>query len=156
WQFPEAEALMAESERLARASNDHAGRVELATLRCRTCVPTASFEVAIDALGESVEIERRLGLKAMPADTPPPYSYVLTLLTRFDEAWSAAQEGLQIASGEENLLVALDIDCYQVPVYHLRNGDLEAARAAAESAMEAAARIGFAFAECYGAFHLAE
>ena len=42
-------------------------------------------------VGDTVELERRHGLRMQLSETTGHYASVLTLMTRFDEAWKRAQ-----------------------------------------------------------------
>ncbi len=153
-QFELIERHLTESEHLARASEDRVGMAELYTVRCNVCLSTADFGGAVKYLGESVQIGRELNLKEQLAFGLTHMANTQLFLTRFDEMWETAQEGLQLARELGDRQHESELLACPIPFYHLRNGNLDAARQAAEEGVSLAARIGSAYSESVGSWVL--
>jgi class 3 adenylate cyclase/tetratricopeptide (TPR) repeat protein len=149
-QFEEVEKNLLEAERLAREYQDRPGLVELYTLRCGMCTFSGDFEGAVKYLGESVEIGRELNVKEQMAYGLTHTANTLTFMTRFDEAWQTAQEAYQVAQEVGDLQHLSEVLLSPIAFYHLRNGDLDAARRAAEEGTNMGARVGLAYPTCLG------
>jgi len=149
-QFEEVEKNLLEAERLAREYQDRLGLVELYTLRCGMCTFSGDFEGAVKYLGESVEIGRELNVKEQMAFGLTHTANTLTFMTRFDEAWQTAQEAYQVAQEVGDLQHLAEVLAFSIAAYHLRNGDLDAARRAAEDGTNLGDRVGLAYPTCIG------
>jgi class 3 adenylate cyclase/tetratricopeptide (TPR) repeat protein len=154
-QFQEVEKHLTEGERLARRHEDLAGLAELCTIRCGAYNMSGNFEGAARYLDESVEIGHKVNRKEQQAFGLTHFSLTMTFMTRFDEAWRTAQDAWQVSKELGDLEHQSELLTFPMPYYHLRNGDLQAARQAAEEGTDLAARIGAAFVECVGAYMLA-
>ena len=73
-------------------------------------------------------------------------------MTRFEEAWKTIQEARNLAEELGNRKWLSDLLALASPLYHLRNGDLDAAFQSAEEGTQLAAQIGAAEQEAYGSF----
>jgi tetratricopeptide (TPR) repeat protein len=149
-EFEQVEKNLLEAERLAREYQDRPGLVELYTLRCGLCTFSGDFEGAVKYLGESVEIGRELNVKEQMAFGLAHTANTLTFMTRFDEAWQTAQEAYQVAQEVGDLQHMSEVLLSPMAAYHLRNGDLDAARRAAEEGTSLGARVGLAYPTCVG------
>jgi class 3 adenylate cyclase/tetratricopeptide (TPR) repeat protein len=148
--FEEVEKNLLEAERLGREYRDRPGLVELYTLRCGMCTFSGDFEGAVKYLGESVEIGRELNVKEQMAFGLAHTANTLMFMTRFDEAWQTAQEAYQVAQEVGDLQHLSEVLLSPMAAYHLRNGDLDAARRVAEAGTNMGAKVGLAYPTCVG------
>src|SRR5947209_19536556 len=102
-QFAEADADLRQAEILARTCSDSLGLVEHATIRCGMSLRSGDFDLAIGYLGESVDIAHHPDLREQLPLTLAHYAQTLVYMTRFDEAWEAAQESIRVAEANGNL-----------------------------------------------------
>jgi predicted ATPase len=143
----QAGELLDRSEALARRHQDTTGLAEMFTNRCAVCSFTGDFETAAVYLGEATELGRMQDHKEEIIHGLTHKANVLTSLTKFDEAWSAAQEALALAEQAGDLVHISALRAEPIPLYHLHNGDLEAASRSASEALEIAGRIGHGLSE---------
>ncbi|MBI3734875.1 MAG: AAA family ATPase [Chloroflexi bacterium] len=148
--FQGADKHLTDAERLAQENGELAGLGEMFYVRCVMCTSTADFSGAVHHLGESVRIGRELNIKEQLAFGLEHTSNTLMLMTRFEEGWAAAQEGLQIAQEIGNLANVANIKADSMAGYHLWKGDLSAALALAVEGTNLAHRIGVAMSEAGG------
>jgi tetratricopeptide (TPR) repeat protein len=141
-QMEEAATDLDEAERLGKQVRDARGLVEMATLRCHTCLPSADFSAAMESLGSSVDVARERDLTEELAGALAHTATTLSYMTRFDEAWAAAQEGMQLAEELGDLLLQAEIVEGPYVFEHLRRGDLDAARHDGQRALDLARQIG--------------
>ena len=153
-QFPEAEEHLVEAEHLANQCGDLPGLAELHMTYCYLRVPFGQFDDAVDHLEEVAKIGQNLDLEEPKLFGMTHIANTLTFLTRFDEAWQQSEEALQAAEELGNLKYQAEILTTPVAFYHMRNGDLNAARHAAEQGMNIASQIGAADSESAGSFVL--
>lgn len=153
--FPRALQLLDDSERLARAHDDKMGISELSTIRCMMCTATADFSGVVKHMGEAMEIGRELGLKDQMAMALDHVASTQTFMTEFEQAWQNAQDGLRISREAGNRLHEATLLGETSAFYHLRNGDLAAARQAATEGLNIAQQIGAAMPQTVAAFSLA-
>ena len=151
-QFPEAEGHLVDAERLARQCNDLPGLAELHMTYCYLRVPFGEFDQAMDHLGESARIGRDLALEEPRLFGLTHSANTLIYMTRFEEAWKTIQEARNLAEELGNRKWLSDLLALASPLYHLRNGDLDAAFQSAEEGTQLAAQIGAAEQEAYGSF----
>ena len=78
----------------------------------------------------------------------------MIFLTRFDEAWETAQDCLRVSQEIGSRLHVADMLAMPIPMCHWRNGDLRAARQAAEESARLAAPISYAFGEALSNYML--
>ncbi len=152
--FAAAEIHLLEAEALARTFEIRAGLMELLTIRCGICNMTGDFGRTITYLGESVHLSRGLGIKEQMAFGLTHIATTLTHLGRYDEAWDRAQEALAVAREAGDQQHEAEALAYAVAMCHLRNGELDAAKACASAGVQIAAHIGAAFAESLGSYML--
>ena len=148
-QFPEAEVHLAEADRLARECGDFPGLAELHMTYCYMRVPFGQFEEAVSHLEEAAEIGQNLELEEPRLFGLTHISNTLTYMTRFDEAREKVLEALPLAEKLGNRKWQAELLGLSTPIYHLRNGDLDAAMEAAQQAADLAAPIGAAEQEAY-------
>lgn len=153
-EFPEAEKLLLDAERLAKDYGDRHGLAETLMTRCGLCTATGDFEGAVNYLSESVELGRDLNEKEQMALGLTHIANTQTFMTQFEEAWATAQEGLKITQEVGNRELLAEILAFSVPMVHMRNGDLETARQVAGEGVRIAAQIGVAFPESDGSYIL--
>ncbi len=153
-QFEELEKHLVEAEQLAQAYRDLAGLTELYTIRCGVCNMAGDFDNAAKYLRESYRIGQQLNIKEQMAFGLTHTASTMTHMTRLDEAWKFAQEAWQLSQdiGASNYLA--ELLTYIIPFHHLQNGDVDAARQAAEEGTELARKIGVAFTEAIGTYIL--
>jgi tetratricopeptide (TPR) repeat protein len=80
----------------------------------------------------------------------------MTFMTRFEDAWQAAQEGLQVSEEIGHREHIADILVAPVALYHLHHGDLEAAYQAALEGVNIAEQIGSIHIQSLGLWMLGE
>ena len=155
-EFPEAEKHLKEAERLAHSCNDLPGLAELHMTYCYIYTTTGDFDGALAHQKESVQIgqaidedESRLFGMAHIANT-------MTFLTRFDEAWEKTNEARDKAEELGNRKYIADALTFPMPMYHLRNGNLDLAYETAEEGVSIGAEIGASDSEGGGAFFLGQ
>ncbi|MCI0844688.1 MAG: AAA family ATPase [Chloroflexi bacterium] len=148
-QFPEAEGHLAEAERLARESGDFAGLAELQMTYCYMRVPFGEFDEALQHLEEAAEIGRNLELDEPRLFGLTHIANTLNYMTRFDESREKVLEALSLAEQLGNKKWQSELLGYTTPLYHLRNGDLDAAFESAQQGQDLAASIGAAEQEGY-------
>ena len=148
-QFPEAEEHLAEADRLARESGDFPGLAELHMTYCYMRVPFGQFDEAVNHLKEAAEIGQNLELEEPRLFGLTHISNTLTYMTRFDEAREIVLEALPLAEQLGNRKWQAELLGLSTPIYHLRNGDLDAAMDSAMQAAELAGGIGAVEQESY-------
>lgn len=147
----DAEQLLGNAQRLANESEDLPGLAECHMTYCYIRTAAGDFDDAVGHLSESAEIGRNLDMEEPRLFGLTHTANTLTYMTRFDEAWEKAQEARQLAEELGNQKWLAELSVISVPIYHLRNGDLDAARLSAEEGTTIAARIGAADNESEGA-----
>jgi len=153
-QFEDAISNLNEAERLAREVNDIPGIAEMHMIQCNFCTATADFEGAVTHLSEAARIGRELN-----AEIPKLYGLTHIANTRtymalFDDAWETAQETRRLAEAAGNRLFQSELLTFSIPMYELRNGNLDAARRSAQEGLDMATQIGSASSEASGAYFL--
>ncbi|MEE8466015.1 MAG: adenylate/guanylate cyclase domain-containing protein [Dehalococcoidia bacterium] len=148
-QFPEAEEHLAEADRLARECGDYSGLAELHMTYCYMRVPFGEFDKAVEHLEEAAEIGKNLELEEPRLFGLTHIANTLTYMTRFEESREKVLEALPLAEQLGNKKWQSELLGLSTPIYHLRNGDLEAATEAARQAADLAAPIGAAEQEGY-------
>ncbi|MEP7200946.1 MAG: AAA family ATPase, partial [Chloroflexota bacterium] len=155
-QFSEAEKYLTEAEQLARAFQDKPGLSEMFTFRCMMCTAVADFNGVVQYMGETVSLGRELNVKEQMAMGLDHIASTLVYMTRFDEAWQAAQEALQLTRAIGNREHEAAVLATAMTFCHIRNGDWDAARETATQGTQIAAEIGALFPHVYGEWALGE
>lgn len=101
-QIPEAEELLVDAEHLASEANDLAGLAECHMTYCYLRTAGGDFEGAIDHLEESATIGEELDAEEPKLFGLTHTANTLTYMTRFDEAWDAAQTARKAAEATGN------------------------------------------------------
>lgn len=140
-QFAETEARLTEAERLAREYEDRGGLAEMLMMRCGICTMSANFDDAMHYLGESVRVGQELNVKEQQAFGLTHLANTLVFMARFDDAWQKVHEALAVSEAIGDKKHIGEALAFAVPIGHLRRGDLDAARQAAERALEIGALI---------------
>jgi len=155
-QIPEAERHLVDAERLANQCADRAGLAELHMTYCYIRTSTGNFDDAVTHLKEAAQIGSDLNLEEARLFGLTHTANTLAFMTRFDDAWQAAGEARRVAEEVGNRRYLAELLTFTIPSYHLRNGDLEEARQAAEEGVNIAAEIGAADHESTGAYMLGQ
>ena len=155
-QFPEAEGHLAQAERLANECEDLSGLAELHMTYCYLRVPIGEFDDAMGHLSESARIGSELELEEPRLFGLTHTANTLAYMTRFEESRQTGLEALQLAEELGNRRWKAELLALPSALYHLRNGDLDAAGRSAEEGMSLATQIGSAEVEGYGAFMLGQ
>ena len=157
WQgrMEEAEHNLLRAEDLSRQHEDQAGLAEMFTIRCQVCSLAGDFPAVAKYMGESIELGRRLNIKEQMAYGLTHMTGALTNMTRFAEARATAVEAMQIIELTGALQHKVELLMVPIPIHHMLDGDLDAARAAAEEGLALSQRIGHILGECVCAFMLA-
>ena len=155
-QIPEAEELLVDAERLASEANDLAGLAECHMTYCYLRTAGGDFEGAIDHLEESATIGEELDAEEPKLFGLTHTANTLTYMTRFDEAWDAAQTARKAAEATGNSKYLSELNILPIPFYHLRNGDMDAALDSATFGFELASRIGATDNASFGAIMMGQ
>jgi predicted ATPase/class 3 adenylate cyclase len=155
-QFQEAERLLAEADRLANLHNEKSGVPESAMIACQMCTFKADFEGVVDHMEEVLSIGRELGNSEYIAMGLEHIATSQLYLGQFDEAWESAQKGLEIADEIDEQVHRGWLLAEPVAYYHLRNGDVSAAKAALSEALKIGSRIGILPIQAVSAYLLGE
>ena len=155
-QFPDAEQSLADAEQLGREAQDKAGLTETFFVRCMMCTAMADFSGVERYMSEAVTLGRELDARQTMVAGMVHVANSRISMTRYDEAWDAAQEALQLTREIGDRLHESDLLGSVLPLYHLRNGDLDAARKSAEEGRLLADKIGAIFPRVDGAVALGE
>lgn len=153
-QMEETEQNLLRAEELARQHEDQAGLAEMFTIRCGVCTMVGDFSGAEHYLGESVELGRQLDIKEQMVYGLTHMTGTLVNMTRFDEAWEAAQEATQVIDEIGDLLHKAELLASPVPQYYMREGNLQAASDAAAESLAIAQKVGSTIFECIAAYTL--
>ena len=151
-EFPEAEKHLEDAERLAHSCNDLPGLAELHMTYCYIYTSTGDFDGALGHQKESLQIGRDLDEDEPRLFGMAHIANTMTFLTRFDEAWEKAGEARKKAEELGNRKYLSEALTFPIPLYHLRNGDMDLARETAEEGMNIGAHIGASASESGGAF----
>ena len=130
-EFPEAEEHLVQAHRLANLCEDLPGLAELHMTYCYMRVPFGDFDGAIEHLNEAAQISKDLELEEPRLFGLTHIANTLSFMTRFDEAWHAAQEARELAQKVGNHLYLSELMAATIPMVHVRNGDLDAASVSA-------------------------
>ena len=151
-QLEEADEMLTDAARLAHECEDLPGLAEMHMTYCYLRTTTGDFEDAVDHLQESAKIGQELDLEEPRLFGMIHTANTLTYMTQFDDAWEAAQEAKKMAEHYGNRQYLSELGVFTIPLYHLRNGDLDAAVMSAEEGTTQATQIGAADSEGFGAF----
>ncbi|UCG24028.1 MAG: AAA family ATPase [Chloroflexota bacterium] len=154
-QLGQAEALLAESERIARDYQDVAGLAELHTIQCGVCLSNGDFAGAVGHFDQSAELGQQLDLEEPLLFGISHTATTLMSMTRFEEGWQKAQEARKLAERLGNRKYLAEVLTQPYVDYHVSQGDLQAARDSAEEGLAIATPIGASIAEFQGHFQLA-
>jgi tetratricopeptide (TPR) repeat protein len=138
----QAVSELEEAARLGRQARDARGLVEMAVLRCATCLPSGNFNDAMDALGTSVDVARERDLKEELAEGLAHSAATLTYMTRFDEAIKLAEEGLQVGEELGDLLIKLEMLGIPIVFDQIRRGEMTRALDTARTAADLSRQTG--------------
>lgn len=153
-QFPEAEARLSQAEALARRVQDHAGLAELFIIRCQMCSVAADFDGAVNYMGQAVAAGRAVGIQEQMALGLAHIASTQIFMTRLDEAYKTAQEGLALTreiGDREHFAEAQEA----LGEYYLLRGDLNAARDNLAECVATATQIGVPYVVITGSWALA-
>jgi class 3 adenylate cyclase/tetratricopeptide (TPR) repeat protein len=141
-QVNEAVSDLEEAGRLGRQVRDARGLVEMAVLRCATCLPSANFDAAMDALGSSVDVAKDRNLKAELGLGLAHVANTLTYMARFDEAVQRVEEGMRVGRELGDLLIETEMVVIPVVFNQVRLGDLAGALDTARKASDLSRKVG--------------
>jgi predicted ATPase/class 3 adenylate cyclase len=154
--FQEAEQLLAEAERLATLYGEKSGIPESAIIACQMCTFQADFKGVTDHMERVITIGQEMGNSEYIAMGLEHISTSQLYMTQFEDAWENAQKGLEISDELDDQVHRGWLLAEPVPYYHLRNGDVPAAKAALKEALEIGTRIGELAVHAISAYLLAE
>ena len=154
-QLVQAEALLAESERIAREYQDVAGLAELHTIQCGVCLSNGDFDGAVGHFDQSAELGQQLDLEEPLLFGISHTATTLMSMTRFEEGWQKAQEARDLAERLGNRKYLAEVLTQPYVDYHVSRGGLRAARESAEEGLAIATPIGASIAEFQGHLQLA-
>jgi class 3 adenylate cyclase/tetratricopeptide (TPR) repeat protein len=149
-QLAQAEALLAESERIARDYQDVAGLAELHTIQCGVCLSNGDFDGAVGHFDRSAELGEQLDLEEPLLFGISHTATTLMSMTHFEEGWQKAQEARQLAERLGNRKYLAEVLTQPFVDYYISKGDLQAALRTAEEGLEIATPIGATVAEFQG------
>ncbi len=149
-QFQQAEAYLQRADQLANGIDDHSGAAESSLIRCMMCTAMADFDGVIQHMGHLAQVGERLGSKEFMAMGMNHVASSLLYMTRFDEAWTKAQEALRLAREIGDRLHEAALLTESIPFYHVRQGDLDLAVEALAQGLEIAQRISAVYPLVFG------
>jgi tetratricopeptide (TPR) repeat protein len=120
------------------------------------CTARADFDSVVNIMGEVIEIGQELGNQEFIVVGLDHISSSLVFMTRYEEAWEKAQQGLQIArrigdrEHEASLLTGV------LPLCYIRDGEFQAAHQVLLEGLELADRIGSLFSKVWAGWILAD
>ena len=155
-QLPEGEKHLNDAEHLAKGCGDRAGLAEVHMIYCSIHTSAGDFDNAIERLSEAAQIGRDLGVDEPRLFGLTHIANTMIYMTRFEDAWKAVAEARQLAEKVGNKKYLSELMSLAIPLYHLRNGDLDAAWGSALEGMELAAQIGALANECFAAYMLGQ
>ena len=155
-EVPEAEEHLVDAERVARECGDRAGLAEMHMTYCYIRTATADFADAEDHLRESAQLGAELDLEEPRLFGLTHTAATMVFMTRFDEAWEVAEEARELAEKVGNRKYLAELLSGTVPLIHIRNGDLDAARQSAEEALALSEEIGATETQAWAAFALGQ
>ena len=143
-EIAEGDQHLIDAERLAKGCGDTQGLAELHMTYCYIRTVTGDFENAVEHLSEAAQIGQELDLEEPKLFGLTHTANTMIYMTRFEEAWKAIQEARAAAEETGNRKYLSELMALTIPMYHIRNGDLDAARQSAEEGAELAMEIGAA------------
>ena len=155
-QIPEAEKHLIDAERLAFECGDQAGLAELHTTYCYIRTATGDFDGALDHLSEASQIGHDLDMEEPKLLGMVHTANTLIYMTRFEDAWQAIQEARRVAEEAGNRKYLSELLSLTIPLYHIRNGNLDTARESAQEGADIASQIGAMDNESAGAYTLGQ
>ncbi|MBC8281366.1 MAG: hypothetical protein H8E48_11305, partial [Chloroflexi bacterium] len=153
-QFPEAESHLSEANRMARECGDFSGLAETHMIYCFMRVPFGDFDGAVDHLEEAAEIGQNLEMDEPRLFGLTHIANTLNYMTKFEESREKVLEALPIAEQLGNKKWQSELLGATSAIYHIRNGDLAAAKESALQALDLAVPIGAAEQEGYANYSL--
>ncbi|MBI4199959.1 MAG: AAA family ATPase [Chloroflexi bacterium] len=153
-QFPEAEVHLREAERLALLSEDLPGLTELHMSYCAVRTISGDIDGALDHQKRALQIGNDKVMTELRLFGMSHCANSLTFMTRFDEAWHQAKDALAAAEKAGDRRYVAQVLSSPIPWYHLRLGQLEAARKDAQRGTDLAGQIGAEDTEGMGAYLL--
>lgn len=151
-QFEESDRHLVSAERLAEQYEDRPGLAETCFVRCAIGTLSAQFDQAEHYLGRSVQIGHDLRLGELEAMSLAHLAATMVYMTRFDEAWERAQEGLVVSRASGDRAHEAEILSFAVPYVHLTRQEIDQARDSAAEALGIAERIGSVVAEMMASY----
>lgn len=155
-QFQQALDYLNEGDRLARTYQDKDGISELNLVHCMMCTIAADFAGVVHYMDETVVLSEELGATDRMVAALAHMSNSQMLMTHFEQGWQTAQRGLRLAVESGRRDHEADLLTRTIALYHLRNGDLEAAHAAAAAGAAIGQRIGELHGRVYGPWMLGQ
>lgn len=155
-QFNEAEPLLARAEMLSNSLADRAGLSETSLIRCQMCAVKADFDGIAYYMNDLVEVGQSSGSLDFIAVGLEHLASSLTYMTRFDEAFEKAKEGLRVSREIGNKAHEADLLTFPVPMYHIRMGNLSSAEASLHEGLDIAMKIGSLGTQTIAGYLLAE
>ena len=152
----EGEELLVDAERVAHQCQDLEGLAELHMTYCYLRVPAGDFEGAQDHLSDAARIGAQLSAAEPRLFGLTHIASTYTYMTRFEEAWQAAQEARRLAEELGGKQYLAELLAHPIAFCHLRNGEIDAARRSAEEGTKLAAEIGALIPESFGTFMLGQ
>lgn len=140
-QMEQAEPLLLEAERLARAHQDKVGLGEMFVIRCQISVGMSDFDSAMQYMGDAVQVGKDLEVKEQIAWGLEHLSSTYVFMGRFDEAIPILEEAWALSTEIGNREHQAGISTTRA-LLRWREGNLQAGIEAAEQAAQISEPIG--------------
>jgi class 3 adenylate cyclase/tetratricopeptide (TPR) repeat protein len=155
-QFQEAELYLAPAGRLGGEHEIKPGVAETALVRCQICAAAGDFDALIENMERVVQLGRLPGQEGYLALGLEHISSSLLFLTRFEEAWEKAGQGLEAARQIGDREHEAWFLTTTMPMVETSRGNFEQAGQLVQEGLEIATRIGSLGPQLYGYWLLGE
>jgi class 3 adenylate cyclase/tetratricopeptide (TPR) repeat protein len=153
-QMDELENHLVDAERLAKEHDDLPGLVEFYTIQCAVCSGSGDFDKGARYLNQAVEAGKKLNQDQTTVFGLTHTMNFQTYMTKFDDAWSTAQQALQFSESIGDKAHVSEVLGYGYFYHYLVEGNLDEAERAAQEAQEIANRIGVAAVQWQASYSL--
>ena len=132
----------AEAQQLANGCGDMAGLAEAHMNYCYIRTATGDFDDAVDHLKGATQLGDEVGIEEAKLFGLTHTANTMMYMTRFEEGWKAVQDARHAAEESGNKKYLSELMALTSPLYHMRNGELDAASYAAREGADVASEIG--------------
>ncbi len=151
-QFPEAENLLIDAEKMAREFGDKAGLAEMFMIRCGLCTAAGDFNGAVNYLDEFVQISELMDQASDVALGLAHIANTQIWMAEYKNGWETAQHSLKISREIGNRELQAMVLSQAIPLYLWHEGNVTEAYQNATEGAAIAVEIGASLPESIGAF----